>query len=138
MENDPNEIIQQELMIASTFGIDATLQNFFGHPIRCAVIIFTLPSVLQQFRLQTTSFLAVLCVDDLATGVASKGALSNVAAGVMLMIFRPFGVGDFIEGGGLSGTVVSVGLFTTEMKTDDGIYTASISSRRTVSFGAVR
>ncbi len=125
-------------MIASTFGIDATLQNFFGHSIRCAVIIFTLPSVLQQFRVQTTSFLAVLCVDDLATGVASKGALSNVAAGVMLMIFRPFGVGDFIEGGGLSGTVVSVGLFTTEMKTDDGIYTASISSRRTVSFGAVR
>jgi hypothetical protein len=41
MENDPNEIIQQEFMIASTFGIDATLRKFFGHSIRCAVIIFT-------------------------------------------------------------------------------------------------
>ena len=109
-------------MIASTFGIDATLQNFFGHPIRCAVIIFTLPSVLQQFRAQTTSFLAVLCVADLATGVASKGALSKVAAKVMPMIFRPFGVSDCIEGCGLSGTVGSIGLSTTEMKTGDGIY----------------
>ncbi|MGB0631174.1 MAG: mechanosensitive ion channel family protein [Alphaproteobacteria bacterium] len=162
MEKDANEIIDQVILIATTYGIDvigalvilivgwmaagwarrvteqalgkskridATLQKFFGSLVRYAVIIFTVLAVLQQFGVQTTSFLAVLGAAGLAIGLALQGTLSNVAAGVMLMIFRPFGVGDFIEGGGLSGTVVSLGLFTTEMKTGDGIYIVAPNSQ---------
>ena len=111
-----------EKALARTRRIDLTLQHFFASLVRYAVIVFTVLATLQQFGVQTTSFLAVLGAAGLAIGLALQGTLSNVAAGVMLLIFRPFKIGDFIESGAISGTVDTMGLFTTEMKTGDGIY----------------
>ena len=72
--------------------------------VRHAIIIFTVLATLQQFGVQTTSFLAVIGAAGLAIGLALQGTLSNVAAGVMLLISCPFKVGDFIENGGVVGT----------------------------------
>lgn len=102
--------------------VDLTLQRFFGSLVRYTVIVFTVLATLQQFGVQTTSFLAVLGAAGLAIGLALQGTLSNVAAGVMLLIFRPFKIGDTIESGSVLGGVVNMGLFTTEMKTGDGIH----------------
>lgn len=109
-------------------NIDATLQRFFGSLVRYAVIIFTILATLQQFGVQTTSFLAVIGAAGLAIGLALQGTLSNVAAGVMLMIFRPFKIDDFIDGGGVTGTVVDMTLFTTELKTADGVFIVAPNS----------
>ncbi|MEX2453763.1 MAG: mechanosensitive ion channel domain-containing protein [Rhodospirillaceae bacterium] len=108
--------------------IDLTLQRFFAHIVRYAIIVFTVLATLQQFGVQTTSFLAVLGAAGLAIGLALQGTLSNVAAGVMLLIFRPFKIGDFVESGSISGTVDNMSLFTTELKTADGIYIVAPNS----------
>ena len=81
--------------------------------VRYAIIIFTLLAVLQQFGVQTTSFLAVIGAAGLAIGPALQGTLSNIAAGVMLLIFRPFKVGDFIDNGGVVGTLTDLSQFAT-------------------------
>ena len=78
-------------------------------------------AVLSQFGVETTSFIAVLGAAGLAVGLALQGTLSNVAAGVMLLLFRPFKIGDYIEGGGLAGTVKSISLFVTELATPDNV-----------------
>lgn len=101
--------------------VDATLEGFFASLVRYAIIIFTIIAVLNQFGVQTTSFIAVLGAAGLAIGLALQGTLSNIAAGVMLLIFRPFQVGDFIDGGGVTGTVKSISLFITEMATPDNV-----------------
>jgi small conductance mechanosensitive channel len=111
-----------EKALSKTKRIDVTLQHFFGSIVKYAVIVFTVLATLQQFGVQTTSFLAVLGAAGLAIGLALQGTLSNVASGVMLLIFRPFAVGDVIQAGGVMGTVNSLGLFTTELRTADGIY----------------
>ena len=108
--------------LARMKGVDVTLQRFFASLVKYTVIVFTVLATLQQFGVETTSFLAVLGAAGLAIGLALQGTLSNVAAGVMLLIFRPFKIGDFIEAGSVSGTVVVMGLFTTELKTADGIF----------------
>jgi small conductance mechanosensitive channel len=101
--------------------VDETLRSFFASLAYYAVVIFTIIAVLAQFGVQTTSFIAVLGAAGLAIGLALQGTLSNVAAGVMLLLFRPFKVGDYIEGGGLAGTVKSVTLFVTELATPDNV-----------------
>jgi len=111
-----------ERALGKSNKIDVTLQHFFGSLVRYGLIVFTILATLQQFGVQTTSFLAVLGAAGLAIGLALQGTLSNVASGVMLLIFRPFKVGDFIEAGSVTGTVTSLTLFTTELKTGDGIY----------------
>jgi small conductance mechanosensitive channel len=111
-----------ERALGKSSKIDVTLQHFFGSLVRYGLIVFTILATLQQFGVQTTSFLAVLGAAGLAIGLALQGTLSNVASGVMLLIFRPFKVGDFIEAGSVTGTVTSLTLFTTELKTGDGIY----------------
>ena len=117
-----------EKTLSRSKKIDATLGTFAGSTVRYGIIVFTVLAVLQQFGVQTTSLLAVLGAAGLAIGLALQGTLSNVAAGVMLMIFRPFGIGDFIEAGELSGTVVDIGLFTTQINTVDGIYVIAPNS----------
>lgn len=102
-------------------NIDATLRSFFSSLAYYAVIIFTVIAVLSQFGVETTSFIAVLGAAGLAIGLALQGTLSNVAAGVMLLLFRPFKVGDYIEGGGLAGTVKEISLFITELATPDNV-----------------
>ena len=76
-------------------------------------------AVLGKLGIQTTSFIAVLGAAGLAIGLALQGSLSNFASGVMLVLFRPFKVGDYIEAGGTSGTVEEMLIFSTKMKTPD-------------------
>jgi len=102
--------------------VDETLKPFIANLARWIVLIFVIVAVLNQFGVQTTSIIAVLGAAGLAVGLALQGTLSNVAAGVMLLVLRPFKIGDFIDAEGLSGTVVEIGLFTSELKTADGVY----------------
>lgn len=103
-------------------NFDTTLQVFFGSLVRYVIIIFTLLAVLAKFGVETTSLIALLGAAGLAVGLALQGTLSNVAAGVMLLIFRPFRAGDYVEvAGGVGGTIVELALFTTEMVTTDNL-----------------
>lgn len=107
--------------LARTKKFDDMLQNFFGAIVRYTVIIITLLAVLSQFGVQTASLIAVLGAAGLAIGLALQGTLSNVAAGVMLLIFRPFRTGDYVEAGGVAGSVKELTLFTTELNTPDNV-----------------
>ncbi len=101
--------------------VDDTVGAFCASIARYAVIIFTLLAVLSQFGVETTSFIAVLGALGLAVGLALQGTLGNVASGVMLMVFRPFKIGDYVEAAGEAGTVRGITLFTTEMTTSENI-----------------
>lgn len=102
-------------------NVDAMLKSFFGSIARYLILTLTVLSVLAQFGIQTTSLLAVLGAAGLAVGLALQGTLSNVAAGVMLLLFRPFRVGHAVEVGGIAGTVKELSLFTTEVVTGDNV-----------------
>ena len=102
--------------------LDLTLKPLIASLARYTILIFTVVLVLGQFGVQTTSLIAVLGAAGLAVGLALQGTLSNVAAGVMLLVLRPFRVGHFVLAGGQSGTVCEIGLFTTIMTTRDLVY----------------
>ncbi|PKD43175.1 mechanosensitive ion channel family protein [Rhodohalobacter barkolensis] len=102
-------------------GIDDTLVPILGQTIKILILVITILAVLGQFGIETTSIVAVLGASALAVGLALQGTLSNVAAGVMLLILRPFKVGDAVNIGGTTGVVDSIGLFTTEMHSFDNI-----------------
>jgi len=102
--------------------LDGTLKSFLGGMAKYAILAVSLVMVLQQFGVQTASLLAVIGAAGLAIGLALQGTLSNVAAGVMLLILRPFNIGDTISCGSIKGTVKSLGLFVTELSTPDNIY----------------
>ncbi len=102
--------------------LDPMLRSFFASIIKYFVIVIVVLAVLNQFGVQTTSLIAVLGAAGLAIGLAMQGTLSNVAAGVMLLIFRPFKVGDFIDAGGQTGTVDALTLFVTELNTPDNVH----------------
>ena len=102
--------------------LDDTLSSFLGGMAKYTVFAVSLVVVLQQIGVQTASLLAVLGAAGLAIGLALQGTLSNVAAGVMLLLLRPFNVGDVISFGGTIGTVKSLSLFGTELATLDNIY----------------
>ena len=110
-----------ERALSRSGRVDATLVRFFGSLLRYAIIAFVIIAALQQFGVQATSLVAVFGAAGLAIGLALQGTLSNVAAGVMLLMFRPFKIGDFITAGGQTGTVKEIGLFTTEMATGDNV-----------------
>lgn len=107
--------------MARTDKIDSMLSGFLSNMVRYVVLIVTVLAVLDRFGIETTSFVAIVGAAGLAIGLALQGTLSNVAAGVMLLFFRPFKVGDFVEGGGHTGVVKSVSLFVTHMKTGDNV-----------------
>ena len=100
---------------------DVTLQSFMGSLTRYAILIVGMVAVLQQLGVKTTSVLAVLSGLLLGVGLALQGALSNVAAGVMLLLFRPYRVGDLVEVGGRMGTVKALDLMITELTTPDNL-----------------
>jgi len=104
--------------------IDDTLRPFLSSLARYAVLIVTIISVLARVGVQTTSIVAALGAMGLAVGLALQGTLQNISAGLMLLVLRPFQVGDYIDASGISGTVETIGLFSTEMTTYDGIYQA--------------
>lgn len=103
-------------------GFDVTLAHFLANLIRYAVLIMVMIAVLGQFGVQTASILAALGAAGLAIGLALQGTLQNIAAGIMLLILRPFRVGETIEASNVSGTVQEIGLFATELRTGDGLY----------------
>ncbi len=109
--------------------LDGTLSSFLGGFIKYAVLAVSFVAVLGQFGVQTASLLAVLGAAGLAIGLALQGTLSNVAAGAMLLILRPFGVGDYIEFGSTGGTVTSLGLFGAELNTPDNKYIFAPNSK---------
>ncbi|WP_285712774.1 mechanosensitive ion channel family protein [Erythrobacter oryzae] len=102
--------------------IEPTVAKFLSNIIKYALWVVVAVTVLTQFGVQTTSIIAALGGLALAVGLALQGTLSNVAAGVMILIQRPFRVGEFITAGTVSGTVQGIGLFTTELLQLDGQY----------------
>ncbi len=99
--------------------LDNTLFEFFGSLAKYVILTFAGIMVLERFGITTTSLVALIGAAGLAVGLALQGTLSNLAAGVMLLLFRPFRVGDFIEGAGVFGQVDSITLFTTDLGTFD-------------------
>jgi small conductance mechanosensitive channel len=98
---------------------DETLSIFFGSVLRWMVLIAAVLACLSLFGIETTSFAAIIGAAGLAVGLAFQGTLSNFAAGVMLLVFRPFKVGDYIVAGGKEGVVSEIGLFVTAIDTLD-------------------
>ncbi len=101
--------------------MDETLKPFLAKLVWYVIMIFVLVAVLNQFGVQTTSLIAVLGAAGLAIGLALQGTLANVASGVMLLFLRPFNVGEYVDAGGIAGTVVEIGLFNTEIQTRNGL-----------------
>ena len=108
-------------MLNKSENIDVTLTSFLSSALRYIILIFTIIAVLGKFGVQTASLITILGAASLAIGLALQGTLSNVAAGVMLLIFRPFKIGDFINAAGHAGSVKNLGLFVTEMASGDNI-----------------
>lgn len=102
-------------------AIDTTLGNFFGSLVRWAVTAAVFIAVLQVFGVPATSFVAILGALTLAIGLSLQGALGNIASGVMIMIFRPYKLGDYIEAAGAAGTVKDINLFQTVLATPDNV-----------------
>ena len=102
-------------------AFDETLEVFLTNLVYWMVLIFVFVAVLRLVGFETTSMIAVLGAVGFALGLAMQGTLSNFSAGVMLLIFRPFKVGDFVEAGGISATVTEIGIFDTTLNTGDNI-----------------
>ncbi|MEL6691661.1 MAG: mechanosensitive ion channel domain-containing protein [Pseudomonadota bacterium] len=102
-------------------SIDDTLGNFFGSMVRWAVTAAVFIAVLQVFGVPATSFVAILGALTLAIGLSLQGALGNIASGVMIMIFRPYKLGDYVEAAGAAGTVKDINLFQTVLATPDNV-----------------
>ncbi|MBU1218866.1 mechanosensitive ion channel [Myxococcota bacterium] len=99
--------------------IDATISRFLENAVKTVFNIFIFLAVLARLGIQTTSFIAILGAASLAVGLALQGALSNFSSGILIMLFRPFKVGDVIETSGSTGGVETIGLLTTELLTPD-------------------
>ena len=99
--------------------LDDTLFRFLGSIARYLILAFVFIAVLNRFGVQTASIIALLGAAGLAIGMALQGTLSNLAAGAMLLVFRPYKVGDFIDAAGRFGNVTEIDLFTTILKTFD-------------------
>ena len=99
--------------------VDGTLISFVASLSYVTLMAFIIIAALGKLGIQTTSFIAILGAAGLAVGLALQGSLSNFAAGVLMIIFKPFKVGDFVEAGGASGTVEKIEIFSTTLKSPD-------------------
>jgi len=99
--------------------VDPTIVSFVANLVYIALLVFVVLAALGQLGIQTTSFIAVIGAAGLAIGLALQGSLANFAAGFLMIIFRPFKVGDYIEGAGVAGTVEAIQIFTTQLLTPD-------------------
>ncbi len=109
-------------VVEGTMGksqVDATLVKFTGNLVYGILMVVVILAVLSQIGIQTHSFIAIIGAAGLAIGFALQGSLANFAAGVMLIVFRPFKVGDFVQAAGEGGIVEEISLFTTQMRTPD-------------------
>lgn len=107
--------------LSKTPHLDSMLRGFFGNIVRYFVLTITVLAVLSEFGIETTSLVAVLGAAGLAVGLALQGTLSHLAAGVMLLLFRPFRIGQHVQVGGTEGTVKELSLFWTELVTGDNV-----------------
>ncbi len=107
--------------ILETAKLDATVIPFVSSIAYYATLTFVCIAALGLFGVQTTSIVAVLGAAGFAVGLALQGTLSNFSAGVMLMIFRPFKIGDFVDLSGVTGVVKEVGIFSTKLTTPDNV-----------------
>lgn len=99
--------------------VDKTLISFVASLVHIGLLVIVVIAALGQLGIQTTSFIAIIGAAGLAVGLALQGSLANFAAGVLMIIFKPFKVGDFIEGGGATGVVEEIGIFTTVLTSLD-------------------
>ncbi len=100
-------------------SVDPLIVSFTSSIVYMAMMVFVVVATLGQVGIQTTSFIAILGAAGLAIGLALQGSLSNFAAGFLLIMFRPFKVGDVIEAAGVTGKVDDIQIFTTTLKTPD-------------------
>ena len=100
-------------------GVDKTLETFICNLVRMALLVVVIIAAIGALGIQTTSFIAIFGAAGLAVGLALQGSLSNFAAGVLIVLFRPYRVGDFVEAAGISGVVEQVQILTTILKTGD-------------------
>ena len=100
-------------------NVDPTITGFVGNMTYMALLVFVIIAALGQMGIQTTSFIAILGAAGLAIGLALQGSLSNFASGFLMIIFKPFKVGDYVEIAGVDGSVESIQIFTTTLKTPD-------------------
>ncbi len=99
--------------------VDKILESFVCNFVYWALMLFVIIAAINQIGVQTTSLIAVMGAAGLAVGLALQGSLANFASGVLIVMFRPYRVGDFVEAAGISGTVLQVQILTTIMKTGD-------------------
>lgn len=109
--------------------IDSTLKPIFVTGIKVIILVITFLAVLNKFGVETTSIIALVGTIGLAIGLALQGTLSNIASGIMLLILRPFNVGDVVNLNGTLGIVDEIGLFVTEMHSFDNIYISLPNSK---------
>ncbi|MDH3614581.1 MAG: mechanosensitive ion channel [Gammaproteobacteria bacterium] len=99
--------------------VDQTLVTFVSNLVGMVLLIIVIIAAISALGIQTTSFIAILGAAGLAVGLALQGSLSNFAAGVLIVLFRPYKVGDWVEAAGISGSVEEVQILTTVLKTGD-------------------
>lgn len=121
-------------------NVDETLVSFTGSVVYVLVMAFVIIAALGQLGVHTASFVAILGAAGLAVGLALQGSLANFAAGVLMILFKPFRVGDYIEAAGTAGTVEEISIFTTELKSPDNrkiiVPNAQVTSGSIVNYSA--
>lgn len=121
-------------------SVDPIIVGFTSSIVYIALLAFVVVAALGQLGIQTTSFIAILGAAGLAVGLALQGSLANFAAGFLLIVFRPFKVGDFVEAAGVSGVVDAIHIFTTTFRTGDNktiiIPNAKLSGDNIINYSA--
>ena len=114
-----NAIVSLVEKLLSKAKMEQILINFISSIVSAALLIFVIAAALDQLGVDTTSIIALLGAAGLAVGLALQGSLQNFAAGVMLIVFRPFKAGDFVEAGGTMGVVEKINIFSSVFRTGD-------------------
>lgn len=124
-------------LLGRSKSMDEMLVNFIASIVNAVLLLFVIIAALDQLGVDTTSLVALIGAAGLAIGLALQGSMQNFAAGVMILVFKPFKSGDFVEAGGVSGVVEMVNIFSTTMRTGDnkevivpngGIYSGPITN----------
>lgn len=119
--------------------VEPTLVSFLASLASVGLQAFVIIAALEKLNVKTASFIAILGAAGLAVGLALQGSLSNFASGVLMIIFKPFKIGDFVEAGGTMGSVAEIGIFTTVLNTPDNkkiiVPNASVTGGNITNFG---
>ncbi len=100
-------------------SVDPIITSFVENFVYVVLLVFVILAALAQLGIQTTSFIAIIGAAGLAIGLALQGSLANFAAGFLILIFRPFKAGDYVEAGGVAGSIEKIHIFTTQLTTPD-------------------